>query len=74
MLLLALCITTTQAQEKLWEINLNEKLYKVGWIEQTNDGLILANGDKTRAALYPSITEKSHTTSDPLQISKTTTI
>ena len=51
MLLLALWITTTQAQEKLWEINLNEKLYKVGWIEQTNDGLILAAGDKGLMAL-----------------------
>lgn len=42
MLVLALCITTTYAQDKLWEINLNEKSYKVGWIEQTNKGLILA--------------------------------
>ncbi|MER3318103.1 MAG: PQQ-binding-like beta-propeller repeat protein [Allomuricauda sp.] len=51
MLILALCITTTYAQDKLWEINLNEKLYKVGWIEQTNDGLILAAGDKGLMAL-----------------------
>jgi len=52
MLVLALCITTTMfAQDKLWEINLNEKLYKVGWIEQTNDGLILAAGDKGLMAL-----------------------
>jgi len=51
MLVLALCITTTYAQDKLWEVNLNEKLYKVGWIEQTNDGLILAAGDKGLMAL-----------------------
>jgi outer membrane protein assembly factor BamB len=51
MLVLALCITATYAQDKLWEINLNEKLYKVGWIEQTNDGLILAAGDKGLMAL-----------------------
>jgi len=51
-LLFALCITTTMfAQDKLWEINLNEKLYKVGWIEQTNDGLILAAGDRGLMAL-----------------------
>lgn len=51
MLLFLLCITTTYAQDKLWEINLNEKLYKVGWIEQTNDGLILAAGAKGLMAL-----------------------
>ncbi|MCA0959962.1 PQQ-binding-like beta-propeller repeat protein [Muricauda ruestringensis] len=51
MLVLALCITTTYAQDKLWEVNLNEKLYKVSWIEQTNDGLILAAGDKGLMAL-----------------------
>src|SRR6056297_2925559 len=52
LLLFALCITTTMfAQDKLWEINLNEKLYKVGWIEQTNNGLILAAGDKGLMAL-----------------------
>ncbi|MER3373695.1 MAG: PQQ-binding-like beta-propeller repeat protein [Allomuricauda sp.] len=49
--LFVLCIVTTYAQDKLWEINLNEKLYKVGWIEQTNDGLILAAGDKGLMAL-----------------------
>tara|TARA_Y100001933_G_scaffold265013_1_gene334311 strand:- start:15312 stop:17150 length:1839 start_codon:yes stop_codon:yes gene_type:complete len=46
-----LCITTIYAQDKLWEVNLNEKLYKVGWIEQTNDGLILAAGDRGLMAL-----------------------
>lgn len=49
--LFVLCITTIHAQKKLWEINLNQKLYKVGWIEQTNDGLILAAGAKGLMAL-----------------------
>lgn len=39
--LFVLSITITYAQEKLWEINLNEKLYKVGWIDQTNDGKLI---------------------------------
>ncbi len=34
------------AQNKLWEINLKETLYEVGWIEQTNDGVIIASGAK----------------------------
>ena len=51
MLLFLLCITTNYAQDKLWEVNLNEKLYKIGWIEQTNDGLILAAGAKGLMAL-----------------------
>lgn len=39
------------AQEKKWEVNLKETLYEVGWIEQTNDGLILASGAKGLMAL-----------------------
>ncbi len=35
-----------QAQKKLWEIDLQESLYKVSWIEQSNDGIIIASGDK----------------------------
>jgi len=35
-----------QAQELLWEKDLKEKLYKVSWIEQSNDGIIIAAGDK----------------------------
>ena len=53
--LFVLYIATTQAQEKLWEINLNEKLYKVGWIEQTKDGLVLAAGYRAPNASDQSI-------------------
>jgi|GEM_PF-1949955 hypothetical protein len=45
------CICNMQAQEKIWEVNLKESLYKVGWIEQSNDGLILAAGAKGFMAL-----------------------
>ena len=37
-LFLSLSISLVQAQKKLWETNLKDTLYKVGWIEQTNDG------------------------------------
>ncbi|PCI31626.1 MAG: hypothetical protein COB60_11190 [Flavobacteriaceae bacterium] len=51
LLLILLYTGLTQAQEILWEIDLKEKLYHVGWIEQTNDGLILAAGAKGLVAL-----------------------
>ena len=72
MLVLALCITTTYAQDKLWEINLNEKLYKVGWIEQTNDGLILAAGDKGLMALDNNTGEEVWYNEDLKSIDKNT--
>jgi len=34
------------AQNMLWEKDLKEQLFKVSWIEQSNDGVILAAGDK----------------------------
>ena len=42
---------TIFGQPKKWEVNLKEQLYEVGWIEQTNDGLILASGPKGLLAL-----------------------
>ncbi|AXT59136.1 hypothetical protein D1816_01815 [Aquimarina sp. AD10] len=38
-------------QEKLWEVNLKETLYEVGWIMQSNDGLIIASGAKGLLAM-----------------------
>lgn len=49
--LMVLSFFTVMAQEKKWEVNLKETLYEVGWIEQTNDGLILASGAKGLLAL-----------------------
>ena len=49
--LMLLSFFIVKAQEKKWEVNLKETLYEVGWIEQTNDGLILASGAKGLLAL-----------------------
>ncbi len=40
-----------QAQEKKWEVDLSDKLYKVGWILQSNEGYIIASGDKGLLAM-----------------------
>lgn len=37
-------ISTLRAQEKLWQIDLHKKMHTVSWIEQTNEGFILASG------------------------------
>lgn len=34
------------AQDKLWEKDLKDQLYEVGWIQQTNDGTVIASGAK----------------------------
>jgi len=47
----ALVFNNVQAQEKTWEVDLKEHLYKVSWILQSNDGLIIAAGDKGLLAL-----------------------
>ena len=44
------CILTTLTlqifgQDQIWQINLKEKLNTVSWIEQSNDGVIIASGD-----------------------------
>lgn len=51
LLLSFLFIANIQAQEKKWEVNLEEQLYKVSWILQSNDGLVIAAGDKGLMAL-----------------------
>ncbi|GAA3520348.1 hypothetical protein GCM10022393_38230 [Aquimarina addita] len=47
---LVLCFITTfysiNAQEKLWQVDLKETLSTVGWIKQSNDGVIIASGSK----------------------------
>ncbi|MBU2949419.1 PQQ-binding-like beta-propeller repeat protein [Tamlana agarivorans] len=35
----------------MWQVDLKEDLYQVGWIEQTNNGVILASGAKGLVAL-----------------------
>ncbi len=36
----------SNAQDKLWELDLKKELYEVGWIEQCSDGNIIASGAK----------------------------
>lgn len=42
---------TLQAQGKIWEIDLRDRLFEVGWIEQANDGTIIAAVAKGLMAL-----------------------
>lgn len=39
-------ISLINAQEKKWEVDLKDKLYNVSWIQQANEGTIIAAGDK----------------------------
>lgn len=43
---LLMSILNLNAQDKLWEKDLKEDLYNVSWIKQSNDGVIIAAGDK----------------------------
>lgn len=46
------------AQDKKWEVDLKEDLYNVSWIKQSNDGVIIASGDKGLMALDNNTGEK----------------
>ncbi len=51
-LVLTVCfVNYANSQEKKWEIDLKETLYQVGWIQQSNDGLIIASGAKGLLAM-----------------------
>lgn len=39
------------SQDQVWQVDLKDKLFEVGWIEQTNDGLVIASGAKGLVAL-----------------------
>ena len=45
-LLLLCAFTPAFSQEKIWEVDLKESLYEVGWIKQANDGTVIAAGAK----------------------------
>ena len=51
LILFFLAPSITNAQDKLWSVNLKETLAQVGWIEQSNDGMIIAAGAKGLLAL-----------------------
>lgn len=46
-----LLFNTLFSQQKLWEHNLKADLYEVGWIKQSNDGLVIASGAKGLLAM-----------------------
>ncbi|QKX06309.1 PQQ-like beta-propeller repeat protein [Aquimarina sp. TRL1] len=50
-LLILSSVPTIYSQKKIWEVNLKEQLYEVGWIKQSNDGYIIASGAKGLLAM-----------------------
>ena len=48
---LSFCPLSSFSQEKIWEVDLKEALYEVGWILQANDGMIIAAGAKGLLAM-----------------------
>lgn len=46
-----LFVVTAFSQNKLWEVDLKEALYEVGWIKQSNEGFIIASGAKGLLAM-----------------------
>lgn len=46
-----LFVVTVFSQNKLWEVDLKEALYEVGWIKQSNEGFIIASGAKGLLAM-----------------------
>lgn len=50
-LVLTMCLNFANSQEKKWAVDLKETLHEVGWIQQSNDGLIIAAGAKGLLAM-----------------------
>ncbi len=46
-----LFVVTAYSQNKLWDVDLKEALYEVGWIKQSNEGFIIASGAKGLLAM-----------------------
>lgn len=51
--LLLLSCFSLQAQEQLWQIDLSTELNQISWIEQANNGSIIAAGDKGLMGINP---------------------
>ena len=65
-------VSIANAQEKLWQKDLKETLYNVSWIEQTNDGTIIAGGDKGLMGINNNTGEVIWQNNDLKAISKNT--
>lgn len=46
-----LFVVTAFSQNKLWNVDLKDTLYEVGWIKQSNEGFIIASGAKGLLAM-----------------------
>lgn len=50
-ILMLLMLNPIISQNKLWEVDLKDALYEVGWIKQSNEGFIIASGAKGLLAM-----------------------
>ena len=68
-----LCIgITTNAQDQVWQLDLYEELNNVSWLEQTNDGTIIAAGDKGLVAIDPATGEVRWSSNDFKAVNRNT--
>jgi len=65
-------IFIANAQEKLWQKDLKESLYNVSWIDQANDGTIIASGDKGLTGMNNNTGEVIWSNPDIKAVSKST--
>jgi len=63
---------SVNAQEQAWQLDLYEQLNTVSWLEQTNDGTIIAAGDKGLVAINPASGETRWTTTDLKAVDRNT--
>ena len=50
---ITLCAAGALAQQEAWSVNLEKQLNTVSWVEQANDGTLLAAGDKGLLGIDP---------------------
>ncbi|MFK8055292.1 MAG: PQQ-binding-like beta-propeller repeat protein [Saprospiraceae bacterium] len=60
------------AQEQAWQLDLYEQLNTVSWLEQTNDGTIIAAGDKGLVAIDPATGETRWSSDDFKAVDRST--
>ncbi|MFK8164263.1 MAG: hypothetical protein AB8H12_17590 [Lewinella sp.] len=74
--LFLVCVTLTSftlsAQEKVWDVDLYTELNNVNWIQQGNDGTLLAAGDKALVGLDHTSGEIRWTNTDLKAVDKNT--
>jgi outer membrane protein assembly factor BamB len=63
---------STNAQDQVWQLDLYEELNNVSWLEQTNDGTIIAAGDKGLVAIDPATGEMRWSSDDFKAVNRST--